>query len=45
MVSNVTCMDCECRELNEVMRGLDSEGNMTDVTEREKLMKEDKQGL
>ena len=28
-------MDCECREVNEVKRGLDNEGNVTDVKERE----------
>ena len=28
-------MDCECREVNEVKQGLDNEGNMTFVKERE----------
>ena len=27
------CMDCECRDVNEVKRGLDNEGNMTGVNE------------
>ena len=32
-VSYVTCTYCECREVNEVKRGLDDEGNVTDVKE------------
>ena len=34
-VSYVMCTDCECREVNEVKRGLDNEGNVTNGKERE----------
>ena len=42
-VSYVTCTECECREVNEVKWGFNTERNMTDMKERE--TNKDKQGL